>query len=65
MQIKNINRLLLKISGEMLSGEQEFGLSPLVLEDLAQKVKTVHSEGIEVGIVIGGGIIFRGMEFIC
>jgi len=62
MQIKNINRLLLKISGEMLSGTQDFGLDPNALERYAKKIKHVHDKGFEIGIVIGGGNIFRGIS---
>jgi len=62
MQIKNINRLLLKISGEMLSGTQDFGLDPKALEKYAKKIKDVHDRGIEIGVVIGGGNIFRGLS---
>ena len=62
MTIDNANRLLLKISGEMLSGTQDFGLDPLALEKYARKIKEVHDEGYEIGIVIGGGNIFRGMS---
>ena len=58
----NYKRILLKISGELLSGTQEFGLSPMALEELAKKIKDVYSRGIEIGIVIGGGNIFRGMS---
>ena len=58
----NYKRILLKISGELLSGTQEFGLSPMALEELAKKIKDVHSRGIEIGIVIGGGNIFRGIS---
>jgi len=62
MNKKNINRLLLKISGEMLSGTQDFGLDPKALEKYANKIKEVHRQGYEIGIVIGGGNIFRGMS---
>lgn len=62
MTIKNVNRLLLKISGEMLSGTQDFGLDPKALEKYAKKIKEVHDKGFEIGIVIGGGNIFRGMS---
>ena len=55
-------RILLKISGELLSGTQKFGLSLRVLQELAKKIKDVHSRGIEIGIVVGGGNIFRGMS---
>ncbi len=62
MKINNIRRILLKISGEMLSGTQEFGLQPEALELYAKKIKSVHDKGYEIGIVIGGGNIFRGMS---
>ena len=62
MQIKNINRLLLKISGEMLSGTQDFGLDPKALEKYAKKIKDVYDRGFEIGVVIGGGNIFRGLS---
>ena len=60
--IENVNRLLLKISGEMLSGTQDFGLDPKALEKYAKKIKDVHDKGFEIGKVIGGGNIFRGMS---
>jgi len=62
MEINNIKRILLKISGEMLSGNQDFGLKPEALEIYANKIKTVYDKGYEIGIVIGGGNIFRGMS---
>ena len=62
MKIKNIKRILLKISGEMLSGTQDFGLQPEALEKYAHKIKGVYDKGYEIGIVIGGGNIFRGMS---
>ena len=62
MKIKNIKRILLKISGEMLSGTQDFGLQPEALETYANKIKSVYDKGYEIGIVIGGGNIFRGMS---
>jgi len=62
MNKKNIKRLLLKISGEMLSGTQDFGLAPKALEKYAKKIQEVHKKGYEIGIVIGGGNIFRGMS---
>lgn len=62
MNINNIKRILLKISGEMLSGTQDFGLQPEALENYAKKIKRVHEKGYEIGIVIGGGNIFRGIS---
>lgn len=55
-------RILLKMSGEILAGEQGFGLDPDVLASLALQVKSVADVGIGVGIVIGGGNLFRGIE---
>lgn len=55
-------RILLKMSGEILAGEQGFGLDPDVISSLANQVKSVSDAGIEIGIVIGAGNLFRGME---
>ncbi len=54
-------RILLKLSGEMLAGDGEFGIRPEVLGRFADEVIAVKELGVEVGIVIGGGNIFRGM----
>lgn len=62
METNKIKRILLKISGEMLSGSQNFGLQPEALEKYANKIKSVYDKGYEIGIVIGGGNIFRGMS---
>jgi len=53
-------RVLLKLSGEALMGNQGFGIDPQVLRDIAQEIKEVHALGAEIAIVIGGGNIFRG-----
>lgn len=53
-------RILLKLSGEALAGNKEFGFSEDVLESFAKQIKDLHSKGIEIAIVIGGGNIFRG-----
>lgn len=55
-------RILLKLSGEALMGDQGFGIDPDVVKRLAQEVVEVHKLGIEIGIVIGGGNIFRGVS---
>jgi uridylate kinase len=55
-------RLLLKLSGESLLGEKGFGIDNEVLEFFADEVKTVHDEGVGLGIVIGGGNIYRGLS---
>ena len=54
-------RVLLKLSGEALIGEAEYGISPPVIERIASEVKTLHEAGVEVAVVIGGGNIFRGV----
>ena len=56
------NRILLKLSGEILAGEKGFGIDPEVTNDLALKIKEVYDKGIQLGIVIGGGNIFRGLS---
>ena len=54
-------RLLLKLSGEMLAGDQGTGIHPVVIAGIAEEVRTVHSLGVEVSIVIGGGNMIRGI----
>jgi uridylate kinase len=56
------SRILLKLSGESLSGDGNYGISNLVLEEYAKQVAEVVSKGCEVAIVIGGGNIFRGLS---
>ena len=60
MSSQNIKRILLKLSGEALLGDHAFGVDPKVLIYLAEEIKSVINKGIEIGIVIGGGNIFRG-----
>ena len=55
-------RVLLKISGEALMGDQNFGLNPPTVERIAAEVQKVHAKGVEVCLVIGGGNIFRGLQ---
>ena len=55
-------RVLLKISGEALMGDQGFGLHPPTLERVAREIKRAHSLGFEICLVIGGGNIFRGLS---
>lgn len=55
-------RIVLKFSGEALMGDQEFGIKPAVVDALAQDIREVHEEGIEVAVVIGGGNIWRGLS---
>jgi len=54
-------RILLKLSGEALMGERNYGIDPDRLENYAQDIKSIVEKGIEVAIVIGGGNIFRGL----
>ncbi len=54
-------RMLLKLSGEALMGEDSYGINPGVLDFVAGEVKEVVAEGVELGIVIGAGNIFRGV----
>ena len=54
-------RILLKLSGEALAGEQKFGISTEVLNNFARQLKEVHDVGVELAVVIGGGNIFRGI----
>ncbi|MET0029563.1 MAG: UMP kinase [Candidatus Thiodiazotropha sp.] len=53
-------RILLKLSGEALMGEGDFGIDPAVLQRVAEEIKDLNSRGLEIGLVIGGGNIFRG-----
>jgi uridylate kinase len=55
-------RILLKVSGESLAGEKKFGLDPATLKAIAQEVRGVVDLGVQVGVVVGGGNIFRGLE---
>jgi len=55
-------RVLLKLSGESLVGQQPFGIDPAIVGRVAQEIKDVHSLGVETGVVIGGGNIFRGLN---
>lgn len=56
------NRVLLKLSGESLMGEQHYGIDPVRLGEYASQIKEAAESGVQVAIVIGGGNIFRGMQ---
>ena len=56
------NRILLKLSGEVLAGNRKYGIDPHFTNQIANKIKFIHSKNIEIGIVIGGGNIFRGIS---
>ncbi|MFM2192569.1 MAG: hypothetical protein RLZZ118_1526 [Bacteroidota bacterium] len=55
-------RILLKLSGESLMGDKEFGLDPKMLQQYANDIKSIIDDGVQVAIVIGGGNIYRGMN---
>ncbi|GER58366.1 UMP kinase [Patiriisocius marinus] len=54
-------RILLKLSGEALMGDLQYGIDPVRLQEYAQDIKAIIAKGVEVAIVIGGGNIFRGV----
>lgn len=54
-------RILLKLSGEALMGDQQYGIDPIRLKEYALEIKQITEKGVEVAIVIGGGNIFRGL----
>jgi uridylate kinase len=54
-------RILLKLSGEALMGDRQYGIDPKQLAEYAQEIKQIHNQGVEIAIVIGGGNIFRGI----
>ncbi|OZS79277.1 UMP kinase [Tetzosporium hominis] len=60
MTTPQYKRIVLKLSGEALAGEQGFGLSPAIIKSVAEQVKEVVDLGIEVAVVVGGGNIWRG-----
>ncbi|MGB2170926.1 MAG: UMP kinase [Flavobacteriaceae bacterium] len=55
------NRILLKLSGEALMGSKAYGIDPKRINEYAEEIKQLHTKGVEIAIVIGGGNIFRGM----
>ena len=55
-------RILLKLSGEALMGDLEFGTDPETIKGIAQQIKSVHDRDVEVAVVLGGGNIYRGLE---
>ncbi|MFP7754922.1 UMP kinase [Thermodesulfobacteriota bacterium B35] len=54
-------RILLKISGEVLTGDGSYGISPEMVDFVAEEIRTVHGRGVQLGLVIGAGNIFRGV----
>ena len=61
MKKAQYKRILLKISGEVLSGEGNFGIDSEVMLQLAREIREVKNLGVEMAVVIGGGNIFRGI----
>ena len=55
-------RILLKLSGESLMGEKQYGIDEKRLAEYAAQIKEIHEQGVQIGIVIGGGNIFRGLS---
>lgn len=55
-------RVVLKLSGESLAGEESFGINPPVVEDIAANIKKIHEHGLEIAVVVGGGNIWRGLS---
>ena len=55
-------RILLKLSGESLMGEKQYGIDEKRLNEYAQQIKEIHELDVQIGIVIGGGNIFRGLS---
>jgi uridylate kinase len=54
------SRIMLKLSGEALLGQEDYGIDPIIVDRIAREIKEVSAAGIQIGIVIGGGNIFRG-----
>jgi len=61
-EIPKYRRIILKLSGETLAGDKKFGLDPATLKVIAREIKAVTDLKVEVGVVVGGGNIFRGLE---
>ena len=60
--MKKFHRILLKLSGESLMGQQGYGIDVQRLKEYAQQIKEIADMGVQIGIVIGGGNIFRGLS---
>ena len=59
---KGYKRVLLKLSGEALQGDQKYGIDPKVVDSIASQLKEVKEMGVELAVVIGGGNVFRGLQ---
>ena len=60
--MKSYKRILLKLSGEALLGERQYGIDPKRISQYAKEIKSVFNQGLEIAVVIGGGNIFRGVS---
>jgi len=60
--VRKYKRILLKLSGEVFKGERAYGIDPSVVDNIAAQIKDLFDIGIEIGVVIGGGNIFRGLS---
>ncbi len=58
--MRNYKRILVKLSGEILQGEKSFGIDNSAIERISSELLEIHNDGIEIGIVVGGGNFFRG-----
>ena len=61
MEATKYKRVVLKLSGEALAGDQGFGIDPIVVESIASQIKDVQATGLEVAVIVGGGNIWRGL----
>ncbi len=61
MENKRFNRIMLKVGGEALLGQREYGIDPEAAKEIAQKIKAIYTKHIQISVVIGGGNIFRGI----
>ncbi|MDD6119893.1 MAG: UMP kinase [Selenomonadaceae bacterium] len=61
LETAKYKRVVLKLSGESLAGDQGFGINPEVVEDIAKQIKIVREHGVDVAVVVGGGNIWRGL----
>lgn len=60
--VRKYKRILLKLSGEVFKGERSYGIDPAVVDNIAAQIKDLFDIGTEIGVVIGGGNIFRGLS---
>ncbi|MBS1903412.1 MAG: UMP kinase [Bacteroidetes bacterium] len=61
-QTPKYKRILLKLSGESLMGEREFGIDPAVINQFSEEIIATHALGVQIAVVVGGGNIYRGVE---